>query len=325
MKRLSAYTVFVVALAFSLKAEPRVAPALTKIAFGSCLNQNAVQPIWEGALSVDPQVWVWLGDNIYGDTAEVAILAAKYAKLKANPGYSALRAKAQVIGTWDDHDFGKNDGGKGFGGKVGSQKAFLDFLDAPLDSPRRRQEGVYWSHLLGSGDREVRIMLLDCRYHRDDPGDIDGDILGEAQWAWLEEELKGSDARIHVIASGIQVIAEDHRYEKWMQLPKARRRLFDMVARTKAKGVIFLSGDRHIAEISKMKVEGVDYPLYDITSSSMTHAWASFKGEPNRHRIGEVYHENNFGLLEIDWKKSVVEATVRDETGVARRSVKIAF
>ena len=101
--------------------------------------------------------------------------------------------------------------------------------------------------------------------------------------------------------------------------------MFDIIVRSEAKGVIFLSGDRHIAEISRIELEGMDYPLYDITSSSLTHSWTSFSGEVNRHRIGEVFNQNNFGLLEIDWNKSVVNATIRDESGVIQRSVEIAF
>lgn len=60
----------------------------------------------------------------------------RYAKAKANPGYSRLQRKTKVIGTWDDHDYGLNDAGKEFDRKVINQKLMLDFLDEPLDSPR---------------------------------------------------------------------------------------------------------------------------------------------------------------------------------------------
>jgi len=298
---------------------------LTKIAFGSCARQDLEQPIWESVRGEEPDLWIWLGDNIYGDSADADVLAAKYAQAKANQGYAALRESTSIVGTWDDHDYGRNDAGKEFKGKAVSQKALLDFLDTPEDNARRKQEGIYWSYTYGAGKGEVKVILLDCRYHRDSPSDPEGDVLGEGQWKWFEEVLNGSEARLHVIASGIQVLPEDHRYEKWMDFPKARSRLFDILSRTKAKGVIFLSGDRHIAEFSKIKVEGIDYPLYEITSSSLTHSWTSFKGEPNRHRIEEVFSQNNFGMLEIDWDKSVVNATIRDESGFVQRKVEIPF
>jgi hypothetical protein len=42
----------------------------------------------------------------------------------------------QVIGTWDDHDYGLNDAGKDFGRKFFTQKLMLDFLDEAEDSSR---------------------------------------------------------------------------------------------------------------------------------------------------------------------------------------------
>jgi len=126
--------VFVFANICFEQAEGTESLALTKIAFGSCLKQDQAQPIWKGILSVEPELWIWLGDNIYGDTADAAVLSIKYAELKANPDYEELRKKARVVGTWDDHDYGKNNAGKEFEGKASSQKALLDFLDTPLES-----------------------------------------------------------------------------------------------------------------------------------------------------------------------------------------------
>ncbi len=296
---------------------------ISRIAFGSCARESLEQPIWKTVLQAEPQVWIWLGDNVYGDTEDSNILAAKYAALKAKPGYTALREICEVVGTWDDHDFGVNNGGKEYAAKGMSQQALLDFLDTPKDSSRRKQEGVYWSHTYGQGDRQVKIILLDCRYHRDDPSDSNGDILGKAQWAWLEQQLRGSQARLNIVASGIQVIPEDHRYEKWAQFPKARKRLFDLIRDSRAKGVVFLSGDRHIAEISRVNLEGLSYGLYDVTSSSLTHSWTSFPGELNRHRVGEVFSENNFGLIEVDWNNGVASISIRNIEGKSQRNVEI--
>lgn len=298
---------------------------IERIAFGSCLRQDLPQPIWEGVNRCDPDLWIWLGDNIYGDTGDFDALSGKYDLVKAQAGYAALRQKAQIMGTWDDHDFGKNNGGKEFEGKVAAQRALLDFLDEPADSPRRKQEGVYWTQRYGSGERTVRVILLDVRYHRDEPGMPDGDVLGRVQWDWLKRVLEQKDAQVTLIASGIQVLPEDHRYEKWAQFPEARERLFSLIAETGGKGVVFLSGDRHISEFSQHRPTGSAYPLHEFTSSSLTHAWKQFPGEPNRHRVGEVYSENNFGLLEIDWDQSLMTASIRNEAGDSVQSLEIPF
>lgn len=78
-----------------------------------------------------------------------------------------------VVGTWDDHDFGINDGGGGGSlTKYGvtdateRQRLFHDFLDTPADSPLRRRGGVYASHQYGPPGRQVKIILLDTRGRR---------------------------------------------------------------------------------------------------------------------------------------------------------------
>jgi len=229
-----------------------------------------------------------------------------------------------VIGTWDDHDYGINNGGKEFPAKERSQKALLDFLDEPLDSPRRSQEGVYWSYDYGSGERSVKLILLDVRYHREAPRVEGMDNLGTAQWEWLEGELQDSTARLNVVVSGIQVLPVDHRYEKWQDFPASRSRLLDACASADGR-VVFLSGDRHIAEFSRVVHEASGEELLEVTASSMTHSWKSFPGEANRHRIDSVYSENNFGTIEIDWDEGVASLQIRSEVGEVVREMKVSI
>jgi len=154
----------------------------------------------------------------------------------------------------------------------------------------------------------VKVILLDGRYFRERPGP-NSDMLGEEKWRWLEAQLTASSADDHLIGSGIQVIASEHHYEKWADFPKARQRLFDLIAKTKARNVIFLSGDRHFGEISRMSDSRISYPLYDITSSGMTHhaedRWFhNFSKEPNRFRLGHNFLGLNFGLITFNWEAS---------------------
>lgn len=290
---------------------------VTRIAFGSCSRETLPQPLWRQVAAARPDVWVWLGDNIYGDTSDMAVMRAKYARQKGHPDYQTLLARTRVIGTWDDHDYGLNDGGKEFTARAASQQALLDFLDEPADSPRRLRAGVYESYTYGPAGRQVKVILLDTRYHRDAPGP-DGDVLGEEQWAWLERELRGSRAQVHLIGSGIQVVAEDHRFEKWANFPAARARLFRLVGETRAPGVVFLSGDRHIAEVSRVSGTAAGYPLYDVTSSGLTHTWRERWEEVNRHRVGENVIALNYGLLHVDWDARALRFEVRDTTNAVR-------
>jgi alkaline phosphatase D len=129
---------------------------LSRIAFGSCSREDLPQPLWMPILNQRPQLWIWMGDNVYADTADPQALRRAYHQARSNPGYQALLSTTPVIGTWDDHDYGLNDGGKEWRAKEDAQQALLDFLDEPADSPRRRRAGVYESYTYGPPGRQVR-------------------------------------------------------------------------------------------------------------------------------------------------------------------------
>jgi alkaline phosphatase D len=307
----------------------RIQPAepLSRIAFGSCNRQDLPQPLWKLIARHDPQLWIWLGDNIYGDSDDMSVMRAKYRQQLRNADYRALISNVPVIGTWDDHDFGRNNGGREHVARAASQQVLLDFLGEPSGSVRRAQRGVYASYTYGEPGKQIKVILLDARYHRDAIGS-NGTVLGAEQWRWLERELRGSTAQIHLIGSGIQVIPEQHPYEKWADFPAERDRLFRLIGATKTPGVIFLSGDRHIAELSRVVSPHVGYPLYDLTSSGLTHTWRQARGERNRHRVGDLVIALNYGMIDVDWDAPdpVITLRVRDDRDAARieRSVRLS-
>jgi alkaline phosphatase D len=139
---------------------------LSRIAFGSCAKQDRPQPIWEAVVESQPQLFLMIGDNIYGDTDDMELLWKKYQMLDAQPGFQKLRATCPVMGTWDDHDYGVNDGGVEFPKKRESQQLCLDFFQVPKDSPRRQREGVYHAEVFGPPGKRVQIILTDSRYFR---------------------------------------------------------------------------------------------------------------------------------------------------------------
>lgn len=297
--------------------------AVAVIAFGSCNKLDKPQNMWDAVNVNNPNLWIWLGDIVYADTEDMKALAADYKRLKMEPGYKALRQKTQIVGIYDDHDYGKNDGDKKFPMKKGAQKALLDFLDVPRNAPVRRQEGAYCSYTFGKGAHTIKVIILDTRYFRDvlEPDttrqrrylpNMEGDMLGETQWQWLENELRNSRADLNILCSSVQVISDEHPHEKWGNFPNARKRLFNLIVRTQPKNLLILSGDRHMAEVSKMDLQGLPYPLYDFTSSGLTHI-RSGTSESNKFRTGDLIVQRNFGLLKIFWENHspVVHMEVR--------------
>ncbi|MBY0432690.1 MAG: alkaline phosphatase family protein [Cyclobacteriaceae bacterium] len=305
-------SLFCILLCFILAAYDQPT-SVTRIAFGSCSDEDLTERMWPAIVVQKPQLWIWLGDNIYGDTHDMGLLRKQYDQQKADPQYQALLKTCPVIGTWDDHDYGQNDGGKFYAKKNESKEELLRFLDVPANNPVRTHAGVYNSYSYGTGAKKIKVILLDTRSFRDtvlhsqDPArrydpNPEGDMLGEEQWNWFEQQISNSDAAIHIIGSSIQFISNDHGYEKWGNFPRSRERMIKLLAKYKPARPIIISGDRHIAEVSKLAINGLPQPLYDFTSSGLTHTWASKDMiEKNQYRIGQLVIEKNFGMILIDW------------------------
>jgi alkaline phosphatase D len=288
------------------------------IAFGSCSKQDSPTQLWKDIIFQKPDLWIWGGDNIYGDSPDMNVLKKKYDQQENNPDYQRLLKTCPVTGTWDDHDYGVNDGWKNFNKKDESKNLMLDFLNIDEKHFVRKHAGVYHAFTLSSKSKKIKILNLDTRYFRDslerkllpDTKSQDsvlhympsqqGDVLGEQQWQWLEDELKNSDAVLNIVNSSIQVISEEHRFEKWANFPSERTRLFNLIKKYPNKKVLIISGDRHIAEFSKLKLDGLPYPLIDFTSSGLTHTWSLGGTEPNVHRDGNLIAQKNYGLLRIE-------------------------
>lgn len=300
---------------------------LTTIAFGSCNKETEPQPMWPVINTNKPELWIWLGDNIYGDTKDTALLHKKYDIQKSNPNYQQFMKQTPVIGTWDDHDYGINDGGKEWSIKKESQQLLLNFLDVPKEAEVRKREGVYQSFTFGKDGQKVKIILLDARYHRDKiervnrkyQPNLDGDVLGEAQWQWLENELKDTSIQLLIIGNGTQVLPNDHTYEKWGNLPKSRDRFLDLIP----NHTILLSGDRHMGEISQVEHQGK--VITEVTSSGLTHSWESLKEEKNVLRKGNFVNQLNFGLIQINWKEKIASLQIRGKENQVYEEIKVNF
>lgn len=285
------------------------------MAFGSCNKQGEKNVLWDDVLTLDPAVWVWGGDNVYADTNDKREKRRAYEEQRYQEGYRELKKRVHVTGTWDDHDYGKGDGGGEYAYKKDAQELFLDFMDVPRNHPRRSREGVYHVEEFITGKGKVRLIILDTRYFRSpltrnfgagdkrylpnkSPGST---MLGEAQWQWLEMQLHNSDADFNIVMSSIQVLSDKHGFETWGNFPLETEKLFNTIRDSKARGVILLSGDRHISEFSRINIEGMAYPLIDFTSSGLTHTYEQFTDEENPFRIGTVVKEKSFGVLRLNF------------------------
>jgi len=314
-----------------VKSDFHQADVLEKIAFASCNNpRDGNSPIFEAILKHKPDAFVFLGDNIYADTEDMELMAKKWNELGDSEGFQKLRKNTPIIATWDDHDYGVNDGGKSYKKREESQQIFLDFFNEPDDSPRRKRAGIYASYTFGPPGKTCQILLLDTRYFRDELPRAEGPkekgtvgwykpttdtsmtLLGEAQWKWLDEQLQ-VPADIRIIASSIQMLAHEKGMENWGHVPHERKRLFELLRKHQAEHTFAISGDVHFAELSKVDLLG--YPFYDLTSSGMSGARKEWAAAGNSFRVGESHPVLNAGLIEIYWDDKAIGLSIINKDG----------
>ena len=325
------------------------------IAFGSCANQDMAQPIWSVIAKHNPDLFIFDGDVVYASSSEQKPVSEQFKKLSKIPEYRAFRESVPVMAIWDDHDSGQNDGGFDNPDKENYKKEFLKHFPYIKDSISWNQGGLYHVKYIGGNNttpasrrRKQRILkkqpllqviMLDTRYFRSalkkvensdnplrkfepwDEKDKTKTMLGEDQWAWLDDQLQ-KPADLRIIVSGIQVIAKEHGFEKWANFPAERQRLFDLIKKHGARNTVFISGDRHLGTIAKTDLTGFG-PLFDITASSLNRP--SQLEEKDSEYIGKPVASENFGLALIDWKKRKIKLEIRDGQDQVSNSVEFKF
>ncbi len=285
-----------------------------KIGLGSCLDQDYPQPIWQSIEKEDLNYFIFLGDNVYGDTRYGSLRKMKSAYDRQKKVLPDFLNDISIFSIWDDHDFGINDGGADYKFKKQAQELYLDFWEIRKDDDRSNREGIYFSKNEIFFDKKFKFIFLDTRFFRSklkgkksnyiENIEPDATILGDAQWMWLENELK-SDFDFLFIFSSIQIIAKDHRFEKWNNFPNERAKLFELIDEFSDKTILF-SGDRHRAGIYRKN------GIIEVTSSSMNKPGSSFN-ETDTFLIGETYPEVNYSVLEIF--ENTIQVKIRNIIG----------
>ena len=322
---------------------------LSRILIASCMNEEKDAPILSRMAGERADLMLMMGDNVYGDRdgpgyvsndVELNELREAFAELAAKPEFQALRAAHPMMVAWDDHDYGANDAGGEFPFKGLAERVHEVFWGLN-DKDVGAWPGTYYARSFGPEGQRVQVIMLDARFFRsaltptDDFGKAgkerylpapDGsmqDMLGAAQWTWLENQLQ-KPADLRFVVSSIQVMPTVHGWEAWSTMPAERQRLFDLIQRSEAKGVVFLSGDRHAAYIYE-EAGKLPYQAHELTASSVNVSFATELAELDARQIGAAYAPENYGAVEIDWTAQRISLQVKDRNGLTVRRNDLSF
>ena len=293
-----------------------------KIGIGSCLDQDFPQPIWQPIEEENLDYFIFLGDNVYGDSIFENLYKMKRAYSKQEKLLPDFLDQTDIFAIWDDHDYGKNDGGSDYKYKKLAENLFLDFWNVPINDVRRSREGIYFSENKVFFNKKYKLIFLDTRYFRSQlkgkkgsyqkNNDESSTILGKEQWRWLEKELNSNFDYLFIFSS-IQIIPEDHGFEKWSNFPNDRTKLLKILEKYKDRTILF-SGDRHRSGIYKRN------GIIEITSSSMNKPGSSFF-ETDKYLIGETYPQENYSVLKI--LNDDISIDIKDKYGEILNSISL--
>jgi alkaline phosphatase D len=279
-------------------------PTRFTVGTGSCARyvEDPHQLIWNVVAEHRPDLFVWLGDNIYGDTSRADVLSAEYRRQRGVISYAPVGPRVPQLAIWDDHDSGVDNGDRTNAAKDTALEVFRNYWANP-DYGLKDAPGVFFSYQYGGVD----FFLLDGRYYRDPNAMPDHEgktMLGAQQKAWLKQALKSSTAPFKLlITGGGWSRAKGVGGDSWASFIYERNEIFDFIRDEKINGVVLLSGDAHVAELNAIPwSEKGGYDFYDLVSSPLaqdtTDNWLERRPE---RRIRQVYFGSvTFGLLTFD-------------------------
>ncbi len=280
------------------------------VAFLSCVN-DTTDPVWTEMANHNLDMLCFGGDTPYADTGDLSDLRNKHRHLLQRPALAALCKNVSLVGTWDDHDFGKNNAnGKSAAGlKENTRRAFVEYR--VQDQYGSGDEGVYQKTDRGA----MEVFLLDARwYSQTGPSPVSPDqstCFGKDQWQWLLESIRKSEAPFKVLLQGqIWQDKKNSETDDMHTYYAERDALLDFIKKERIPGVVLVGGDIHVSR-HLMHPQRVGYDLHDfIISPGHTSIIPSLN----------VYHQdlewsrvkpNQFLTMTADTTKTVPELTVK--------------
>lgn len=283
-------------------------PSLQRVALVSCLHDKmeSVQvQAWRQLALQKPTMILMIGDNVYADffdgkwvgSATEEILKVRYRETRERLEIFRSSTLPMVHAIWDDHDFGKNDGGAEYPLRHKAKMLFDEYF--PRDPLLKSGFGVGSAFEIDG----VLFVFADNRYYRQ-PGKTH---WGKSQTKWILNRIKSHKGAV-VLVQGDQFFGGYHRFESMQKAnPQDLETLIQKLKRQSPhKPVLLLSGDRHISEILKVQPSTDMNPIYEITSSPI-HATVfpnPWNESPSPNQVVGVANEYNFVLLDLKFQRS---------------------
>ena len=315
----------------------RTEPPSFSFATGSCIYVNESEydrpgkpyggeyGIFKEMEKMEPDALLWLGDNTYLREADYFTRTGylkRYTHSRAVPALQSLMAGANNYAIWDDHDFGPNDASGSWINRDLALEVFKLFWPNPSFGYRDMP-----STFSAFNYRDCDFIMMDNRFYRsevDSKGE--GQIFGNKQVDRMIDLLKQSRAPFKFVLSGGQLLNTAKVYENHSNYAAERAYIIKRIEEENIKNVVFLTGDRHHSEYSRLELSNGN-TIYDFTISPLTSSANTNVNEQNDLQVeGSLIQERNFAMAEITGprKKRVLNFSFYSNTGELLKSYLIS-
>lgn len=232
------------------------------LTFGAVACTDKSKPLAvlaRAAERTDLDAFLFCGDNAYCDGAQtLADYRAEYAAHFGRAEHVAVRASTGMYITWDDHEV-KNDFNPENISEAQLAAAFRAFFEhAPIaeTTPRRIWRSARWG-------KTAEIFVLDCRSERK-PSTIlssNPQYISIEQMTWLKAGLAASPAVFKIIINSVPItnmpnVWDTYPTDRWEAYGAQRTEILRFIDDANITGVVWLSGDFHLAFISHVSTSG---------------------------------------------------------------------
>jgi phosphodiesterase/alkaline phosphatase D-like protein len=293
-------------------------PGSFRIAFASCARTGSSSSVFDAIRSLQPDLFVHLGDLHYEDIGrnDEAAFGRAYSAALSAPGQALFFRNVPVAYTWDDHDFGPNDSDRTSKSRLAALAAYRRFVphyplmegeDAPICQ-------AFW---MG----RARVILTDARSARS-PRRLPPDartMLGARQVEWLERQFAdGADAPLVIWANTVPWVTQrdESSADGWAPYARERRRLANTIQRLGLTNrMVMLCGDAHMLALDdgghSQYAEGAPPGAsgFVVAHAAPLDQNASAKGGP--YTAGPWRGTGQFGVLDVEDDGQRCRVTIR--------------
>lgn len=276
------------------------------------------------------------GETILSEKTVLQAFRNKYHRTFGE-NFQKMSSSIPIMGTWDDHDYGKDNSDSAYRYKEEAKKVFKE--NYPAYPYEVEDGGIFYSFTIA----DVDVFVLDTRWYRSPMENNDDEskkMLGDDQLAWLLNGLKQSSAPFKIIFSSVPMndyggdtSSRRKGYDSWMSYKYELNKLVSFIKENNIQGVLVFSGDQHYPSAHILNwqspliaVSETDSSI-DFSIKDMGTVIFDFSASPLNYKvtighplIPENQENPNFSheLFRIDWGKpeNKIEGAPRVVTSV---------